>query len=208
MRLSGALLKSVNVVAIVASGAFQASARPVPAQAQSSVEAFQPSFESISSYQGLSVSEIEFPDVAEGDKKRFRELILQQAGKPLDRELIRQSIQALYATGRFADLQVQVQRDASGQVRLSFITSPNYFIGKISVAGAPSRPAESQVANAAKLTLGELFTREKLDRALKNIKQLMEENGYYHSLISEEEEKHPDTEQVDIFFHVTPGTQA
>ena len=205
MRLRGALLKSVTVVAILAAGAFEASARLVPAQAQSPAQASQPKFESISSYQGLIVTEIKFPDVAEGDQKRLLPLILQQPGKPLDRELIRQSIQALYATGRFADIRVEAERDAAGQVTLSFITSPNYFIGKISVAGAPSRPAENQVANAAKLPLGELFTREKLDRALKNIKQLMEENGYYHSSISEEEKKHPETQQVDIFFRVTPG---
>ena len=208
MRLRGALLKSVTVVAILAAGAFEASARLVPAQAQSPAQASQPNFETISSYQGLIVAEIKFPEVAEGDQKRLLPLILQQPGKRLDRELIRQSIQALYATGRFAHIRVEAERDAAGQVTLSFITSPNYFIGKISVAGAPSRPAENQVANAAKLPLGELFTREKLDRALKNIKQLMEENGYYHSSISEEEKKHPETRQVDIFFRVTPGPQA
>ena len=214
MRLRGALLKSVTVVAIVAAGALQASAR-IPAklsenQTQPPAGASQPasSFESISAYEGLTVADIRIPDVAEGDQKRLRPLIVQEKGKALDREKIRESIQALYATGRFGDIRVEAERDASGQVTLSFITSPNYFIGQVNVEGAPSRPNANQVANAAKLPLGELFAREKLDRALKNIKQLMEENGYYHSSISEEEKKHPETQQVDIFFRIAPGPQA
>jgi len=214
LRLRGALLKSVTVVAIVAAGALQASAR-IPAklsenQTQPPAGASQPasSFESISAYEGLTVADIRIPDVAEGDQKRLRPLIVQEKGKALDREKIRESIQALYATGRFGDIRVEAERDASGQVTLSFITSPNYFIGQVNVEGAPSRPNANQVANAAKLPLGELFAREKLDRALKNIKQLMEENGYYHSSISEEEKKHPETQQVDIFFRIAPGPQA
>ena len=214
MRLRGALLKSVTVVAIVAAGALQASARlpeelaPTPAQTQPPAEASQPNFESISSYEGLTVADIKIPEVAESDQKPLRQLIVQETGKPLDREKIRESIQALYATGRFADIRVEAERDAVGQVTLSFVTSPNYFIGQVNVEGTPSRPAANQVANASKLPLGELFTREKLDRALTNIKQLMEENGYYHSSINEEEVKHPETQQVDIFFRITPGQQA
>ena len=214
MRLRGALLKSVTVVAIVAAGALQASAR-LPEklsenQAQPPAGTSQPSssFESISAYEGLTVADIRIPDAAEDDQKRLRPLIVQEKGKALDREKIRESIQALYATGRFGDIRVEAERDASGQVTLSFITSPNYFIGQVNVEGAPSRPNANQVANAAKLPLGELFAREKLDRALKNIKQLMEENGYYHSSISEEEKKHPETQQADIFFRIAPGAQA
>ena len=214
MLLRGTLLKSVTVVAIVVAGALQTSARTPEElsqdQLQPSAEASQPvsTFENISSYQGLTVADIQIPDMAVGDQKPLRQLIVQQTGKPLDRELIRESIQALYATGRFADIRVEAERDAAGLVRLSFITSPNYFIGQVNVEGAPSRPAANQLANASKLPLGELFTREKLERALKNIKQLMEENGYYHSSISEEEKKHPETQQVDIFFRITPGQQA
>jgi outer membrane protein insertion porin family len=214
LRLRGALLKSVTVVAIIIAGPLQASAR-LPEklsenQTQPPAGDSQPasSFESVSAYEGLTVADIRIPDVAEGDQKRLRPLIVQEKGKALDREKIRESIQALYATGRFGDIRVEAERDASSQVTLSFITSPNYFIGQVNVDGAPSRPNANQVANAAKLPLGELFAREKLDRALKNIKQLMEENGYYHSSISEEEKKHPETQQVDIFFRIAPGPQA
>ncbi len=62
--------------------------------------------------------------------------------------------------------------------------------------------------NSSKFQLGELFTPEKLDRALKNIKQLMEENGYYRSSVSDAEETNPGTQQVGIAFTIRPGSQA
>jgi outer membrane protein insertion porin family len=213
LRLRGALLKSVTVVMVTAALALQASASPqetVPDQAQTKapVDASRPNFESISSYEGLTVADIKISDLTLSDQKALRSLIVQETGKPLDREKIRESIQALHGTGRFADIRVEAERDASGRVSLSFVATPNYFIGQVTVEGAPNRPNANQIANASKLPLGELFTREKLDRALKNIKQLMEENGYYHSSVREAESKQPETQQVDIVLRITPGQQA
>src|ERR1700693_752845 len=118
---------------MVAAGALQVSAR-LPEelfqkQTKPPAEGSEPAatFESVFSYEGLTVADIKIPEVAESDQKSLRQLIVQQTGKPLDRELIRGSIHALYATGRFADIRVEAERDAAGQVRLSFITSPNYF---------------------------------------------------------------------------------
>ncbi len=138
----------------------------------------------------------------------MRLLIPQKSGEPLDRDRVRESVQALHATGRFADVRVEAERTAGGQVSLAFITSPNYFVGQVNVEGVPGTLATNQTVNATKFQLGEVFTHEKLDRALKNMKQLMEENGYYRSTISEEEQKHPETQQVDILFRITPGPRA
>ena len=52
-------------------------------------------------------------------------------------------------------------------------------MGAVDVEGAPSRPNANQIVNASKLQLGELYNRDKLNRALENIRQLMQENGYY-----------------------------
>jgi outer membrane protein assembly complex protein YaeT len=56
--------------------------------------------------------------------------------------------------------------------------------------------------------LGELFTREKLERGLASIRQLMEQNGYYQSSSSDEEQPHPETQQMNIIFQVIPGPHA
>jgi outer membrane protein assembly factor BamA len=71
-----------------------------------------------------------------------------------------------------------------------------------------SKLSPGQVTNASKLQLGELFTTAKIDRALKSIKQLLEENGYYRHTLAHEESRHPDTQQIDIVFRIVPGAQA
>jgi outer membrane protein insertion porin family len=168
----------------------------------------QPAQSGTSSYEGLGVASVEFPGVSQADLERLRQLIPQKSGEPLDRDRIRESIQALHATGRFDDVRVEATRTGDGRVVLSFITTANYFVGQITVEGTPNRPTENQVANASKFQLGEVFTGEKLDRALSGIKRLMEENGYYQSTVSADEQKHPQTEQIDIRFSIRPGPQA
>ncbi len=160
------------------------------------------------SYQNLPIADIAFPDVSDADRDRMRDMIPLKVGQRLDRDLVRQSIQVLNATGRFADIRVEAERTASAEVSLAFITQPNYFIGTVNVEGAPAPPAANQVANASKLQLGELFTAEKISRARDSIRLLMEENGYYLSRLSEEEKRHPETQQVDILFTLVPGARA
>jgi outer membrane protein assembly complex protein YaeT len=160
-------------------------------------------------YQGVMVAEIHWPEIpAAVDQKRWRELIPQEAGKPLDRELVRESIHKLHETGRFADIRVEAERTLDGKVSLSFFTAPNYFVGSVDVRGVPNRPTAGQVANASKFQLGDLFTPDQIERALTNIRQLMQENGYYRSLVNESEHKYPERQQIDILFQINPGPQA
>ena len=161
------------------------------------------------SYEGLRVETIDFPDVSVPQiKERMALLVVQPTGRPLDRDLVRKSLQAIYATGRFADVRVEAQKTSTGGVALVFATAPNFFIGQVTAEGLSNRPSENQVVNTSKLQLGELFSQEKLDRAHANIKQLMEESGYYRSTLTEDLRKHPETQQVGIAFRMDLGPQA
>ena len=147
---------------------------------------------------------IQLPGVRERDREHMLQLLPQKAGEPLDRDRVRDSIRALYATGRFADIQAEVAPSGDG-VMLTFTTSPNFFVGAVEVEGAPTRPNPNQIVNASKFQLGELYSQEKLDRALENIRQLMQESGYYRARVTAESTSNPATQQVDILFHITPG---
>lgn len=159
------------------------------------------------SYEGKVVQSIELPGAAERDREHLQGLLPQKAGVPLRREFVSESIRALYATGRFADIQAEVTPSGDG-VRLSFVTSPNFFVGAVDVEGAPGRPNANQIGNASKLQLGERSGSEKLDRALENIRQLMQENGFYRAQVTAESTSDIATQQVDILLHVSSGPQA
>ena len=157
---------------------------------------------------GATVDKIGFPGVNEDDQQTLRSIIPVQEGKPLDREQLQESMRILFATGRFAEVNAECQRGPDGGVLLSFANKPNYFIGLVSVEGAPGHPTQSQIVNASKLQLGEPFTTEKLDRALQNIRRLMEENEYYHATITYTQLQIAETHQVEITFHIHSGDPA
>ena len=205
MRLGGVLVISLAAVVLALSGS--AGAMPDRTLSGSPQENAQPAAPgAIANYVGLPVQSVDFPGAE--DPGRLRELIPQKAGDPLDRERLRASMQVLFATGRYSDIQVEAERTADNKVKLTFVTEPNFFVGEIQLEGAPAKPTTNQIVNATKLQLGELFSRQKLERSLQNIGQLMVENGFYHSSTLEQEQRHLKTQQVDLLFHITPGPQA
>jgi outer membrane protein assembly complex protein YaeT len=161
--------------------------------------------DSMSAYAGRNVESIELPAVS--DPSHLLEMLPQKAGQPLDRDQVRASIRVLFATGRFADIQAEATPSGSA-VRLTFTTSPNFFVGGVEVEGAPSHPNQNQIVNASKFQLGELYTIDKLDRALQNVRQLMQENGYYRARVTAESTSSIATEQVSILFHISAGEPA
>jgi outer membrane protein assembly complex protein YaeT len=156
-------------------------------------------------YAGRSVQSIEIPGVP--DRDHLLEMIPQKVGQALDRDQVRESIRILFATGRFADIQAEVT-PLGPDVRLTFTTSLNFFVGAIDVEGAPAKPNYNQIVNASKFQLGELHSLDKLDRGLQNIRQLMQENGYYRARVSAESTSNAATQQVNILFHISAGEPA
>ena len=89
-----------------------------------------------------------------------------------------------------------------------FACARTFLWARFSWTGEPNPPAANQIVNASKLQLGELFTREKMDRALASIKQLMEQNGYYQSSIKDEEQPQVETQQMNVLFRIVAGPHA
>lgn len=162
---------------------------------------------SYANYEGRIVQSVQIPGVHEPDLGHLLQLLPQKAGAPLDKNKVRDSIRMLFATDRFADIQAEVASSAAGVV-LTFATSPNFFIGAIDVDGAPSRPNSNQIVSASKLQLGELYTPDKMERALQNIRQVLQENGYYRATVRSESTLYSATQQENVLFHVKPGEQA
>jgi outer membrane protein insertion porin family len=159
----------------------------------------------MTAYAGRIVKAIELPGVP--DSARLLQMLPQRSGEPLDRDHIRESIRILFATGRFADIQAEVT-PSGDEVVLTFATSPNFFVGAVQVEGAPGHPSANQVVNASKFQLGERHTVDKLDRALQNVRQLMQENGYYRARVTAETTANLDTQQMNILFHISAGEPA
>src|ERR1700747_3066384 len=167
-----------------------------------------PALGPISEYLGLPVRDIRVVGARTGEKQHLIQLLPQKGGQPLDRELVRQSLKVLFDSGLFADVEVLAEKTPDNQVVLTFTTVNNYFIGSIAAEGDPGRPSANQIVSATKLQLGEVYSPEKLQRANKNILQVMADNGYYRASVTHDEHPHPETSQIDITFRISPGLSA
>ena len=79
-------------------------------------------------FQGSPVAEIVFsPPAQPVPAARLEQLLEVKTGAPLDAHALRRSLQAMFATGRYADIQVDAVRAPGGGVRLTFITVENWF---------------------------------------------------------------------------------
>ena len=169
-----------------------------------------PPLATLSSYQGMIVKNIEFRGI-ESDRRsspQMRELVQQEIGKPLDRQKLRHSLQALYATGKFSDLQVEAQRTSSQEITLVFEAEPNFFIGSITTDAGLKHPSDNQLVDSAKLQLGEVLTEAKVEQSIERMRGILRDNGYYRATISVTETQRADVQLINIHFHVVPGPQA
>jgi outer membrane protein insertion porin family len=212
-----AWLRAVLLCGVVLSGIAlpgQTSVAPSPQDSTTATPTPAPSPDTsvdISSLRGLRVASIDFQGAGIERPEHLRDLLAQKVGEPLDKLKIRQSIQALYATGRFADIRVDAQRDPQkpGEVALIFVARENYFLGAITLDGVPrGGPRYSQLINAAKLDLGVLYSRQKIDDAISGIDRALEDGGYYRATVTAEFIAHAVEQQLDVHFHIVPGTQA
>ncbi len=159
---------------------------------------------------GARVSDIQFRGLTLDPRSltQLQQLVKLAVGQPLDRQKLRASIQALYASGKFANLQAEAERQPSGDITLIFRAVPNYFVGSVLADGAPKKPTDVQLADASKLQLGEVFTQQKVDQAVSRILTVLADNGFYKAEVTFTETRHDDTQLVDVAFHVRSGPQA
>jgi len=141
----------------------------------------------------------------------LQSLVVQNVNQPLDREKLHASLEAIYATGRFATLNVEAEPGPlKNEVRLVFVVTENFFNGAITVDGTPQKtdPKPHQLIASSQLDLGETFAESKVAGSIERMKKIFADNGYYQAAISYQLEPDPRDNQMAIRFHATPGPLA
>ena len=162
-------------------------------------------------YEGKVVRNIRFdPEAQPLEAAELHQILPLKIGQPLTRKDVRASIERLFATGRYTDIQVDAQ-EYSGGVIVRFLTKNAWFVGSVSSGGrVTSPPTETQLDNAARLDLGQPFEDSKLTDAEAGERRLLESNGFYHATLKPvlDWENGKDYQQVNIHFEVNSGVRA
>jgi outer membrane protein insertion porin family len=182
------------------SSLFLAQARPVEGQDPVSN----------SKWDGRTVTGILFdpPDQPYPTEQMLGLLLLKQ-GETFTQPALRQSIQALYSTGRFADIAVDASESKSpAGVVLKWITKRAYFVGRVTVEGAKDPPNEGQLVSATKLQLGLPYNDSDKLSAIESIENLLRRNGFYHPAVTADTQYLDATEQAKLTFLIETGKRA
>ncbi len=160
-------------------------------------------------YDGRPVTAVTYaPEKQPLDNRDLEALQLVKTGAPLRSSAIAQTIDKLYATGAYEDIQVEAQPSGTG-VAIRFVTKANWFIGHIEITGKVSDPPNrGQLLSTAQFPLGAKFQPEMLKTAQDSLKKLFTANGLYDAGVDISTEEDPDTQQVSVTVDVKAGKRA
>ena len=160
-------------------------------------------------YEGQPVVNIRFEPAEQPlEGAELFEMLPLKRGQPLRMSVVRASVERLFATGRYRDIQVDAE-PYSGGVIVKFITANSWFIGDISVTGRVGNPPNrGQLGNATRLDLGQPYVESNLETAVSGQRHLLEGNGLYLSAIHPVFDYDPVHQQVNIRFEIESGRRA
>ncbi len=131
------------------------------------------------------------------------------AGEPLHAADVAATIDRMFATGYYDDIQADAEPTPSGGVILRFLTKNNWFAGHVTLAGdISSPPNRGALRNAAQFDLGTRITDSDLKAARDHMEHLLANNGLYEAHVRLETIPDPDTQQVAITITVDSGPRA
>ncbi len=159
-------------------------------------------------YFGAPISGIAFdPPLAIQTRAATEKLLSVRVGQPLERAALRESIQALFRTGRYSDILADATLGEDG-ARLTFLTAPAWFVGNVRVEGVERPPSSGQLINATQLRLGTVFTEDKVGEAMSSLREVLTDYGFREAAIDHTLVRDRETQQVHIDFTVTSGRRA
>lgn len=160
-------------------------------------------------FEGQRVVNIAFnPPAQPVEGRELFEILPIKTGQNYSAASIRASIERLFSTGRYEDIQVDAS-PAAGGVAITFITKNSWFIGNVSAIvdfGEPPNPG--QIVNASRFQLGEPFDDTQMPAALENIRKLLAQNGYFDATVDPELSYDSTYQQVRITFVVKAKRRA
>ena len=162
---------------------------------------------SLAAWKGLQVNKVEFQGVTFDPKDPLPAQLPQQAGQPLDPSKVTASIRRLFATGRYRDIHVGGKREDNG-VELTYVGTPRYFVGKVTIQGVKEDRLTSLLQYATKLQPGSPFIATDIAAGTEGVKQALANSGYFQPVVTAVSTTDDATSQVNATYKVDIGPQA
>jgi len=158
--------------------------------------------------EGRTIQRIDFePATQPLPRDELDRLLPLHVGNPLHQADVRQSLQKLFDTGRFADVAIDAEAMGEGVV-LRVSTQLNYFVGGVTFEGVADPPNRNQLLTATKLELGAPFNESQLKQSIDSLQERLRANGLHRATIRYDLDRNPSTEEVGVRFQLNAGPRA
>jgi outer membrane protein insertion porin family len=145
-----------------------------------------------------------------GEKKaRKYELVIElRRGENFSYKKNRQSIENLFKTGLFSDVETEVEPLPEKRVNVYYILTPRLIIDAVKLKKHPGINKRSLLDAIFSLRRNDYYEKRKLDTALQEIRNFLGSRGYFNPAIEFKLLKalHRSTPSIDIHFYITPGS--
>jgi outer membrane protein assembly complex protein YaeT len=170
---------------------------------------FLPAHAQTRDFEGQRIVDVQFdPAPAPLSSQDLARMMAVKKDAPYRAEDVAATIDSLYASGRFEDIQVDAEPSGDGVV-VRFLTKLNFFSGHIEITGKVSNPPDrGLLISTTQLSLGSKYRDPQLTSAEEDLKKLLEANGLYEASVQPQVTRDARTQTVNFTFHLKPGKRA
>ncbi len=130
-----------------------------------------------------------------------------QAGRPLERDQVAESIRTLYKTGTYSYIAARQDAGENG-VRIDFVVREQLFFNQVIIRGVVAPPSDASAAAAMSLSLGDPYRKEAVADGVTRLTDALHDEGLYLAEVHVETVPHHDTHEMDVIVTVKPGPRA
>jgi outer membrane protein insertion porin family len=160
------------------------------------------SVDSFSKSQDLSPRIIKVSIIVDGQpsSRDMEELIPIKEGDFFSLMKISNSIKQIYKTGLFSN--IQVLREGKEAIRLTFLMTRRPLTRKIFFQGRAEIPSKKLREGLYSLREGSSFSEAKLNKAVEELKETLNTEGYFQPEVKASVEQDPEISSVDVTFEI------
>ena len=170
-------------------------------------------------YEGRPISAVEivFERTAEDPaaQTEFLSLLRVTANTDFSAVRVRDSLQALFDSGRVANARVEVSETGSGpngSIRVRFVIQRQVMVGEVNIdlTEATGTPISEDELRARLILLqpGGRFSRQVANRLADDIQVYLRDRGYFNATVETVEQIEPTGTRAAITYRIVPGEQA
>jgi outer membrane protein insertion porin family len=148
----------------------------------------------------LFVSKVQVKVDGESSPETKEDLISIREGDPFSLKMINSAIKRIYKTELFSD--VRVVKEGNQAIELTFLLTTRLFVRSVDMRSKEKIPHKKLKESMSVLTEGGGYSEAKLNRAMIEIEEAFQREGYYDPDIRPVINRLPGSSEIDVIFEI------